>query len=68
MSNHIHFLSINCQGIRHCEKRAKLKQYILSQKCHIILLSEILVHATADIENIIALEFNDWHLFHSFGT
>lgn len=66
MSNYIQFLSLNCQGIRQFEKRARLKQYILSQKCQILLLSE--THITVDIENLIAKEFNEWQIFHSFGS
>lgn len=66
MSNYIHFLSLNCQGIRQFEKRARLKQYILSQKCHILLLSE--THITVDIEKLFEKEFNEWQIFHSFGS
>jgi hypothetical protein len=48
MSNHIHLISLNYQGIRQFEKRERLNQYILSQKCQSLLLSE--THITVDIE------------------
>ena len=67
MINHIHFLSLNVQGLRDRLKRSRLKEYIDTQNAHIVYLQE--THFTNDITvKWLLQEFSEWSFFHSFGT
>ena len=63
--SHIHYLSLNTQGLRDKLKRGRLLQWMKHQHTHIAFLQE--THFTKDIENTLLNEFENWDAFHSFG-
>ena len=62
----LHLISLNVQGLRDKCKRLRLIQWLLHQKADIILLQE--THFSSDLDKYLINEFNDWNLYHSFGT
>ena len=66
MTNLLHLISLNCQGLRDKLKRARLKQYMLLQKAKIFFIQE--THFTPELSPLIKDEFDDWLLFNSYGN
>lgn len=64
-SNSFHILSLNVQGLRDKQKRARLIQWAKYQSADILLLQE--THFTNILENELNIEFSEWDLYHSFG-
>ena len=62
----VHFISLNAQGLRMKEKRARLGQYIIQQKANFVFIQE--THFTVDLEYLIKQEFNEFYIYHSYGT
>ena len=63
---YVHLLSLNAQGLRNQSKRLRLKEYIKQQNAHITLVQE--THFTSDIEDSIKYDFQNFNLYHSFGS
>ena len=63
---YVHLLSLNVQGIRAQSKRLRLKEYIKQQNAQIILIQE--THFTSEIEDSIKQDFQNFNLYHSFGS
>lgn len=61
----IHFVSLNAQGLRDLNKRARLKQWMIQQKANILYIQE--THFTKEMSRSLEQEFADWQVFHSFG-
>lgn len=66
MHDNYHCLSLNVQGIRSRDKRARLKEYIKHKKLQVLFLQE--THFSPGISNFVKMEFNDWDVFNSYGT
>lgn len=66
MSNYFHIISLNCQGLRSGNKRARLKQYITMQKAEIVFIQES--HFTPEISDSIREEFDNWNIYNAFGS
>ena len=63
MINHIHFLSLNVQGLRDRLKRSRLKEYIDTQNAQIVYLQE--THFTNDITvKLLLQQFS--YMYHYF--
>jgi len=63
--NHIHFVSLNVQGLRDRYKRLRVLQWLKNQKAYIVFLQE--THFTEDIIDIISQDFENWRFFNSYG-
>ena len=66
MGSQLHFISLNTNGLQNFGKRSRLNEYLKLQKVDIIFLQE--THFTSDIFTQIRAEFNEWDVFHSYGT
>ena len=62
----LHLISLNAQGLRDKCKRLRLVQWLSHQRADIVLLQE--THFTIDLVKTLIYEFNEWNLYHSFGT
>ena len=62
----VHFISLNAQGLRNISKRARLKEWIFQQKADIIFLQE--THFSLDIEHLLKNEFDSFDLYQSYGN
>ena len=62
----VHFISLNVQGLRNKDKRARLGQYIKQQKANFVFIQE--THFTIELEYLIKQEFNEFYIYHSYGT
>ena len=65
-ANNLHLISLNVQGLREKSKRLRLNQWIIQQQTDIAFLQE--THFTNDVIKTLNIDFEDWSLYHSFGT
>ena len=66
ISNSLHLISINSQGLWSQNKRLRLNEWLIQQKTDIALLQE--THFTSNIEYNVKNDFKNLNIYHSYGS
>ena len=66
MTDLVHIMSLNAQGLSDFNKRTRLIQCLNYQTVDIVFLQE--THFTTDLFNTLAVEFSNWSIYNAYGT